>query len=295
MTKPVELISNDPHARYNKVAGGYAAKLMNQKNAEIEDWIEDYNDQIIDINPTQDNLNNAFQKKLRENLSTNAYDAQNGNWTNISDKNVEYWDDKPLRFTKHEGTGTYLVEQQDEYGNWVAMGYTNKDVAYEYVNLINSSTQNPSDKKVDEKESGSTKQERPTENVQKQPSEVNDFKVETIYNTDIPPSVMEEFLNYSKNNPGLINPKNTPEYYNLSPMAQKLVNKEINVIHKTIIHECVDNKSDIVIPIGKILISKKRNFIAGDTLTYNEKKGIYQCGIYEFTPEEMKNLELKDQ
>ena len=131
MTKQIETIANDPHARYNKVAGGYATKLMNQKNAEIEDWIDEYNDVIVDINPTRSKLNNAFQDKLRANLSTNAYDAQNGNWTNVSDKNVEYWDDKPLRFTKHEGTGTYLVEQQDENGNWVAMGYTNKDIAYE--------------------------------------------------------------------------------------------------------------------------------------------------------------------
>ena len=133
MTKQIETIANDPHARYNKVAGGYATKLMNQKNAEIEDWIDEYNDVIVDINPTRSKLNNAFQDKLRANLSTNAYDAQNGNWTNVSDKNVEYWDDKPLRFTKHEGTGTYLVEQQDENGNWVAMGYTSKDIAYEYT------------------------------------------------------------------------------------------------------------------------------------------------------------------
>ena len=83
MTKQIETIANDPHARYNKVAGGYATKLMNQKNAEIEDWIDEYNDVIVDINPTRSKLNNAFQDKLRANLSTNAYDAQNGNWTNV--------------------------------------------------------------------------------------------------------------------------------------------------------------------------------------------------------------------
>ena len=77
-------------------------------------------------------LEEAFST-LKNNIAWDEYSAAAGNWEGVSDENVQWWTDKLLRFKKDEKTGAYLVEQQDENGNWVGMGWTNEATALAYI------------------------------------------------------------------------------------------------------------------------------------------------------------------
>ena len=118
------------------MATDVAVKSINKKiSSEIEEWIDDYQTQNTTTNLKQQTIKEAFTT-LQNSIAVNAYDAKNGEWATINERNVQYWTDNPLRFTRHEETGTYLIEQQDENGNWIAMGYTNQNTVLNYLKKI---------------------------------------------------------------------------------------------------------------------------------------------------------------
>lgn len=101
-----------------------------------------------DINPTvmteqpntteQNILETAFlNSDLIENMAWDEYSTAASAWEGIKEKNIPYWTDKPLAFEKDEATGTYLVKQQDSYGIWVGMGYTDEATVLQYYNNLN--------------------------------------------------------------------------------------------------------------------------------------------------------------
>ena len=72
-------------------------------------------------------------------------DADNGNWSGISEGNVQWWIDKPLKFVKDPnniGSNAWLVMQQDENGNWVGMGFTDEATAMGYAQAFGSQVVN---------------------------------------------------------------------------------------------------------------------------------------------------------
>ena len=123
-------------------------------DAEIEELQE------VNENINQDVLEESFDI-LKENIATSKNAALNENYTNISENYEQYWTDNKLKFTK-ANNGTYLIEQQDENGNWVAMGYTTEKIAHEYLNKINELNNNSQSQSVGEKESLIQKEVRET-------------------------------------------------------------------------------------------------------------------------------------
>ena len=75
---------------------------------------------------------------LAGHIAWDEYSAASGNFEGVDPNNIKYWTDKPLRFTRNETTGAYLIEQQDENGNWVGMGFTDETTAVQYMKAFNS-------------------------------------------------------------------------------------------------------------------------------------------------------------
>ena len=79
-------------------------------------------------------MNSGMQKKIAK----DEYLADQEDWVGVKDENIQYWIDNPLRFIEDEKTGAYLMEQQDENGNWIGMGWTNAETAYQYLQNLES-------------------------------------------------------------------------------------------------------------------------------------------------------------
>ena len=75
---------------------------------------------------------------LAGHIAWDEYSAASGKFEGVDPNNIKYWTDKPLRFTRNETTGAYLIEQQDSDGNWVGMGFTDETTAVQYMKAFNS-------------------------------------------------------------------------------------------------------------------------------------------------------------
>lgn len=84
---------------------------------------------------TPEILEESFDE-IQDSIATNANSAADGNFIKISDEYEKYWTDGKLKFVEHEETGTYQIQQLDENGNWVVMGYTTKEAYDKYVKVI---------------------------------------------------------------------------------------------------------------------------------------------------------------
>lgn len=234
-----------------------AVKSINKKiSSEIEEWIDDYQTQNTTTNLKQQTIKEAFTT-LQNSIAVNAYDAKNGEWATINEKNIQYWTDNPLRFTRHEETGAYLIEQQDENGNWIAMGYTNQNTVLNYLKKIELLQSPESDLNKP------PKQEEQKEEVQ--PKKIN---IEYVDAKDIPNEFQQEVMNYRIKT--TTRPSQTSfEYQKLSETAKKIVDGEIVMKDFTYDYsEVLKNGGEFTIPKGKVLTipGEIRNLIEGESI-----------------------------
>ena len=117
------------------VGTSYERYFQEQEKLAKDNSITRYSEGIEQIDFDEDEYAEAFES-LRNDISTNSNAAKNGDVVNISDKYADYWTDNPLKFTKDDKTGQYLIEQMDSDGNWVAMGWTTREVAAEYADKV---------------------------------------------------------------------------------------------------------------------------------------------------------------
>ena len=90
---------------------------------------------LISINPDEDMLRDSG---LTTKSAEDEYSALSGNYTGISDENIQWWTDGPIKFvqvTTEDGQIAYRIDQQDESGNWIPMKFTDAATAYSYLNL----------------------------------------------------------------------------------------------------------------------------------------------------------------
>lgn len=255
---------------HNSVVGvGEGTKITSPNNASanlnkidntVEEWIEDYQEENSNVNLKQQTMEEAFIS-LKNYIAANAYDAASGNWLNISDKNVQYWTDNPLRFTKNEQTGAYLIEQQDENGNWTAMGYTDETTVYNYLN------------KIKNLETPKEEQPKETPTVTEQPKEKKE--IIKIDKNEIPDSVHKEVMEYLATARTPSFSRKPSEYYALSETAKKIVDGEI--IFKTQedhFVEAIETGGEFIVPEGTIITDtgRARNIISGEKIQFVSDK-----------------------
>ncbi len=90
---------------------------------------------LISINPDEDMLRDSG---LTTKSAEDEYSALSGNYTGISDENIQWWTDNPIKFvqvTTEDRQIVYRIDQQDESGNWIPMKFTDAATAYSYLNL----------------------------------------------------------------------------------------------------------------------------------------------------------------
>ncbi len=90
---------------------------------------------LISINPDEDMLRDSG---LTTKSAEDEYSVLNGNYTGISDENIQWWTDNPIKFVPvTNGTGqlVYRIDQQDESGKWIPMKFTDVTTAYRYLTL----------------------------------------------------------------------------------------------------------------------------------------------------------------
>ena len=99
----------------------------------IDEYNKMINEALISGTAITDELLISSFEKLKDNITWDEYSAANKTWSGVKDENLKYWTDKPLIFEKDEKTGSYLIKQQDNNGNWIAMGWTNKETVLSYI------------------------------------------------------------------------------------------------------------------------------------------------------------------
>lgn len=254
---------------------------LNKIDNTVEEWIEDYQEENSNMDLKQQTMEEAFIS-LKNYIAANAYDAASGNWLNISDKNVQYWTDNPLRFTKNEQTGAYLIEQQDENGNWTAMGYTDETTVYNYLN------------KIKNLETPKEEQPKETPTVTEQPKEKKE--IIKIDKNEIPDSVHKEVMEYLTTARTPSFSRKPSEYYSLSETAKKIVDGEI--IFKTTEDyyvEVLENGGEFTIPKGKVLTipGEIRNLIEGESIKVDITTGkVIDSNGKTHNIEDLKNAEF---
>ena len=90
---------------------------------------------LISINPDEDILRDSG---LTTKSAEDEYSVLSGIYTGISDENIQWWTDNPIKFvqvTTEDGQIAYRIDQQDESGNWIPMKFTDAATAYSYLNL----------------------------------------------------------------------------------------------------------------------------------------------------------------
>ena len=85
---------------------------------------------------------------LAGHIAWDEYSAAAGRFEKVDPNNVQWWTDKPLRFTRNETTGAYLIEQQDSDGNWVGMGFTDETGYLNYIKAFNGKAKEKQNKDI---------------------------------------------------------------------------------------------------------------------------------------------------
>ena len=112
--------------------GDLLKEYYSKNNTNTTSSISD-NNGIVSIKvPQAKNYNDCFNNILIGNLSSNMYDAANGDFIDPSRVDSEYWLDKELIFNL-ASNGTYLVSVIDENGKKIPMGYTDVGTYNEYM------------------------------------------------------------------------------------------------------------------------------------------------------------------
>lgn len=179
------------------------------------------------------------------------------------------------------------------------MGYTTEAAARNYLEAIKNSviqTETSTNNEIN-----STTEETPKEPNKETNVSKSEEKAKYYYSDEIPAEVIDEVNKYYQKNLA-ITPIKSSDYYKLSDMAQKIVDKEITITKRPdnyYLIEAINDGQDYVIPDGKILnIQNGKNALAGETLKYDSETGKYHIepngGIWKYTPEELKNATLKD-
>ncbi len=80
---------------------------------------------------------------LITNVARDEYSAANKEFVGIKDENIQWWTDKPLKFVKvftEDGRVAYRIDQQDDNGNWVGMGFTDRESVNSYLHSLYKSS-----------------------------------------------------------------------------------------------------------------------------------------------------------
>ena len=271
---------------------------INNGNAVLDSVVlSDYNNGVSTVQSakapiktiTAEILEESFDE-IQDSIATSATAAVDGDFIKISDEYEKYWTDGKLKFVEHEETGTYQIQQLDENGIWVVMGYTTKEAYEEYLKKINNSNE----------------KEQQTKDRQQTLSNTRPDGTKTMYKDEIPGDVNQEVENYIKNciEDGVkigepYNEKHS-SYNNLSDTAKQIVDRKIQVIEKTVAH-CAETLDEYVVPKDKVLVvpNSISNALEGQTLKYNPETGkyhIFEGGIYtnvSYEIEDVKNATLK--
>ena len=128
-------MSNVETIKMVELSGGTSSDIHRrlQEKAMTDKVLGDYDIDTIDF--TVEEFSELFNES---GLVNSVSESKQGTleWDFINLKS-EYWTDKPLKFEKKDENGVFLIKQQDENGNWVAMGWTTEKIAVDYMYRAN--------------------------------------------------------------------------------------------------------------------------------------------------------------
>ena len=267
--------------------------LINELNTNeaIVEFIEnEINEMTKSLSP--DEATESFES-LRGNIALDGKSAIDNKFVNISDKNVQYWTDEPLRFEYDPKTGAYIILQ-----GTVAMGWTNRDGITNYYKALTNLKGGKEQENLQQEEVVEEKPEEVVEGKQEVTKEEKNNEPEEIFDVDVPDYVRKEILEYGLEETSPLSSEYSRQkaYNELSDMTKQIINKEIVIVPKEINHY-VEAHEDIVVPEGKILTGiGYRNAIEGEVLHYDADKNKYygSNGGMGFSPEKLANGEFID-